>query len=195
MGFSLVAVSGHNSSVWCSGFSLWCLCVCVCVCVCVCAKSLVVSDSLQAYGLYATRLLCPWDFPGKYTGVGCHAPLQGIFPTQEQTCVSCDCCIAGGFFTPEPPGKPSHCGSFSHCRVQALGHVGYNRCASRVIVGSVVVAHGPSCSAACGTFLKQGSNLCPLHWQVHCYPLHHQGSPFLPLFIHTHTHPYIISFI
>ena len=26
---------------------------------------------------------CPWDFPGKNTGVGCHFLLQGIFPTQE----------------------------------------------------------------------------------------------------------------
>ena len=32
--------------------------------------------------------------------------------------------------------------------------------------GSVVVAHGPSCSAACGIFLDQGSNPCPLHWQA-----------------------------
>ena len=30
----------------------------------------------------ATRLLCPWDFPGKSTGVGCHFLLQGIFWTQ-----------------------------------------------------------------------------------------------------------------
>ena len=29
-----------------------------------------------------TRLLHPWDFPGKDTGVGCHFLLQGIFPTQ-----------------------------------------------------------------------------------------------------------------
>ena len=29
--------------------------------------------------------------------------------------------------------------------------------------GSVVVAHGPSCSAACGIFPDQGLNLCPLH--------------------------------
>ena len=28
------------------------------------------------------RLLCPYDSPGKDTGVGCHALLQGIFPTQ-----------------------------------------------------------------------------------------------------------------
>ena len=32
--------------------------------------------------------------------------------------------------------------------------------------GSVVVAHGLSCSAACGTFPDQGSNPCPLHWQA-----------------------------
>ena len=27
--------------------------------------------------------ILPWDFPGKNTGVGCHALLQGIFLTQE----------------------------------------------------------------------------------------------------------------
>ena len=42
---------------------------------------------------------------------------------------------------------------------------------------SVVVAHGPSCSAACGIFPEQGSNLCPLHWQADSQPLRHQGSP------------------
>ena len=30
----------------------------------------------------STRILCPWDFPGQNTGVGCHSLLQGIFPTQ-----------------------------------------------------------------------------------------------------------------
>ena len=29
-----------------------------------------------------SRLLCPWDFPGKNTGVGCHFFLQGISQTQ-----------------------------------------------------------------------------------------------------------------
>ena len=40
---------------------------------------------LQLCLLFATqpaRLLCPWDSPGKNTGVGYHALLQGIFPTQ-----------------------------------------------------------------------------------------------------------------
>ena len=42
----------------------------------------VMSDSLWPHGLYPTRLLHPWDFPGKNTGVSCHFLLQGIFPTQ-----------------------------------------------------------------------------------------------------------------
>ena len=43
--------------------------------------------------------------------------------------------------------------------------------------GSVVVAHGPSCSAACGISPDQGSNPRPPHWQVDSQPLCHQGSP------------------
>ena len=43
--------------------------------------------------------------------------------------------------------------------------------------GSAVVAHGPSCSAACGILPNQGSNSCPPHWQVDSQPLRHQGSP------------------
>ena len=42
----------------------------------------VMSDSLQPHGLQSASLLCPWDFPGKNTRVGCHFLLQGIFPTQ-----------------------------------------------------------------------------------------------------------------
>ena len=37
---------------------------------------------VQRFGLYFIRLLCPWDFLGKETGVDCHFLLQGIFPTQ-----------------------------------------------------------------------------------------------------------------
>ena len=37
---------------------------------------------LQPHGLLPTRLLHPWDFPGKNTRVGYHFLLQGIFPTQ-----------------------------------------------------------------------------------------------------------------
>ena len=43
------------------------------------------SDSLQPHGLQPTRFLCPWDFPGKNTGVGCHFLLRGIFLAQGLT--------------------------------------------------------------------------------------------------------------
>ena len=45
-------------------------------------------------------------------------------------------------------------------------HVGFSTCSSWALglEGSVVVAHGLSCSAVCGIFPDQGSNPCPLHW-------------------------------
>ena len=52
-------------------------------------------DSLWPHGLQPTRLLCPWDFPGKDTGMGCHFLLQGIFPTRDETQISH---IVGRFF-------------------------------------------------------------------------------------------------
>ena len=45
-------------------------------------KVLVVSISLRPYELLPIRLLCPQDFSGKSTGVGCHFLRQRIFPTQ-----------------------------------------------------------------------------------------------------------------
>ena len=54
------------------------------------------------------------------------------------------------------------CAGFSCCGAWALG-----AWASVVVArGSVVVAHGISCSVACGIFPDQGLNLCPLHWQA-----------------------------
>ena len=49
------------------------------------------------------RLLCPWDFPGKNTGVGCHALLQGNLPNSGIKTTST--ALAGGLFTTEPPGE------------------------------------------------------------------------------------------
>ena len=44
---------------------------------------IVMSDSLQSFGLEPTMGLVLWDFSGKNTGVGCHSLLQIIFLTQE----------------------------------------------------------------------------------------------------------------
>ena len=50
----------------------------------------------------AFRLFCPWDFPGKNTGVGFHVLFYGIYPGIGPSSPV----LAGGFFTIEPPGKP-----------------------------------------------------------------------------------------
>ena len=42
----------------------------------------VVKTLLQTNGLQPSRLLSPWDFPGRNAGVSCHFLLQGIFLTQ-----------------------------------------------------------------------------------------------------------------
>ena len=44
----------------------------------------VVSDSSQPHELQPTRLLCPWDFPGKSTGVGCHCLLRATLSSPPQ---------------------------------------------------------------------------------------------------------------
>ena len=59
--------------------------------------------TLQPHGLWPARLLCPWNFSGKNTGVDCYFLLQGIFWTQGLNSVSP--ALAGRFFATEPLGK------------------------------------------------------------------------------------------
>ena len=65
----------------------------------------------------------------------------------------------------------SRCTGLSLSRPLPLRSTGSRR------AGSVIVAHGPSRSAAHGIFPDQGSNPCPLHRQADSQPLRHQGSP------------------
>ena len=77
--------------------------VLLCVCAWVC---LVVSNFLQLHGLELSRLLCPWDFPGKNTS-GLPFPPPGDLlytPIEPESLVSP--ALAGGFFIVAPPGKP-----------------------------------------------------------------------------------------
>ena len=69
----------------------------------------------------------------------------------------------------------SRCVGLSLLRPLLLRSTGSRR------AGSAVVAHGPSCSAACGIFPDQGTNPCSLHWQADSQPLRPQGSPTLNL--------------
>ena len=57
---------------------------------CCCQVASVVSDSVRPYGLQPTRLLRPWDSPGKNTGVGCHFLLQCTkMKTEGEVAQSC----------------------------------------------------------------------------------------------------------
>ena len=53
------------------------------MCVCESHSHFVVSNSLWPHGLQHTRLSCPWDSPGKNSGVGSHSILSGIFLIQR----------------------------------------------------------------------------------------------------------------
>ena len=73
---------------------------------------------------------------------------------------------------------PFHCDDFSYCRTQAPGCLGFSSCGTRAPEHRL-----SSCGAwaqlLCSMWilLVQGSNPCPLHWQVNSLPLSHQGSP------------------
>ena len=110
---------------------------------------LVVSSSLRPCGLEPTRLLCPWNSPGKNTEVGCHFLLQGVFRTQgsnpglkpRSPTLQADCLLA------EPPGKPKNTG-----------------------MGSLSLLRG--------IFLTQKSNQGLLHCRQILYQLSYQGLNF-----------------
>ena len=68
--------------------------------------SSVMSHSFQPHGLQPIRLPCPWDFPGRNTGLGAISSSRGSSQPMDQTYVSCSFCIAGRFFPTKPSGKP-----------------------------------------------------------------------------------------
>ena len=82
----------------------------------------------------------------------------------------------------------SLCAGLSLSRPLLLRSTGSRR------AGSVAVAHGPSCSVACGIFPDQGSNPCPLHWQADSQPLRHQGSPAKDILINIKCCPLAMAY-
>ena len=73
-----------------------------------CISHSIMSNHLQPCGLQPARLLCPRDSPDKNTGMGCHAFLQGIFPTQGSNLhLLCLLHWQAGSLPLAPPGSPS----------------------------------------------------------------------------------------
>ena len=72
------------------------------------------SNSLWLHGLQPTRLLCPWDFPGKSTGVGCHCLLPSrkysvvlYLTTKYYVVVFWLGCMVCGILVPWPGIEPA----------------------------------------------------------------------------------------
>ena len=81
--------------------------------VCVVLPVLSVCLHAQSYPtlcnpMESSRLVCPWDFPDKNTGVGCHFLPHMIFLTQGLSPHLLSPVLAGRFFIPKPLGKPSY---------------------------------------------------------------------------------------
>ena len=68
-----------------------------------CSATSVMAHSLRPCGLYPARFLSPCGSSDKSTGVGCHALLQGIFPTQGLN----PGLLQYRQITAEPPGNPN----------------------------------------------------------------------------------------
>ena len=82
------------------------------VCCCCCYVASVVSDSVRPQRWQPTRLPCPWDSPGKNTGVGCHFLLQHMKVKSESE-------VAQSCLTPRDPMDYSPSGSSVHGIFQA----------------------------------------------------------------------------
>ena len=66
---------------------IWIFCFCLAVMDLCCYAASVMSDSVRPHRRQPTRLLFPWDSPGKNTGVGCHFLLQCIKVKSESEVV------------------------------------------------------------------------------------------------------------
>ena len=102
-----------------------------------------------------TKLLCPWNSPGKNTAVGCHSFLQGIFSTQGSNTGLWHCRYL--FY------HLSHQGSLSSVHIQnffPLHHLqphhnhGHQNLSENM---RTIIAHGKDCSG-----LQQSSAFAPI---------------------------------
>ena len=81
------------------------------------------SDSLRPHKQQPTRLPCPWDSPGKNTGVGCHFLLQSMKVKSESE-VAQSCSTLRDPIDCSPPGSSIH-GTFQ-ARVLEWGAIAFS---------------------------------------------------------------------
>ena len=122
------------------------------------------SDSWQPHGLQPTRLLRPWDFPGKSTGVGCHSLLLRPHPPHFLTCTT----DAQAF-------------SFG-CRVSALASLLFSSQKPEWLLKMWVRSHHSSAQALQEVYilLRKKKTSTSLSMSYGPYPLAHSALHFLP---------------
>ena len=100
-----------------------------CCCRC-CQVASVVSDSVRSHRQQPTRLLCPWDSPGKNTGVSCHFLLQCMKVKSERE-------VAQSCPTLRDPIDCSLRGSSVHgifqARVLEWGAIAFSKCSTTLV--------------------------------------------------------------
>ena len=74
---------------------------------CCCCVASVMSDSMQPHRRQPNRLPCPWDSPGKNTGVGCHFLLQ-CMKVKSESEVSQSCLTLSDPMDCSLPGSSAH---------------------------------------------------------------------------------------
>ena len=116
-----------------------------CCCCCCCLVTSVVSDSVQPHRRQPTRLPCPWDSPGKNTGVGCNFLLQCMKVKSEPTLPNpMDC---------SPPQSSIH--GISQARVLEWGAIAFSRKTSTYALLTMSKPLTVWITTNCGKFLKR----------------------------------------
>ena len=115
-----------------------------------------------------TRLLCPWDSPGKNTGVGCHSFLQGIFPTQgwNPCLLNCRCILYTLSHVEEQPERLRDLASLLLSLTLPFQHKGMHRTPLCPVSG-----RHPSSK------IQNRAEGAWRNWFNHCPPFHHPN-PF-----------------
>ena len=125
------------------------------------------SDSVQPHRQQPTSLQCPWDSPGKNTGVGCHFLLQ-CMKVKSESEVAQSCLTLNNLMDCSLPGSSIH-GIFQG-RVLEWGAIAFSNIFASVQFSSVT----QSCPTLCD----------PMNRSTPGLPVHHQ----LPEFTQTHIH-------
>ena len=107
-------------------------------CAAAAAKSLQSCPTLRPHRWQPTRLPCPWDSPGKNTGVGCHFLLQ-CMKVKSESEVTQSCVTLSNTMDCSPPGSSIH-GIFQ-ARVLEWGAIAFSK---NTVVGTISYSRGSS---------------------------------------------------